>query len=119
MRLLCFGNPHLKEDNLVISLAPDLEVAGFQVIRCRSPEEVMYYLDTDCAIVDVARGIAAPQTVTPDQLRHTTMVSLHDFDLNFFLKLADKLGTQVTILAIPWDYPRDQVVPAIKNLTAT
>ncbi len=108
--LLFFGNPYLKGDNLIVDLADELKIPGYAIVKCTSPEEIMFYADKEFIIVDVAKNISEPIIITdPDQLNYKNIVSLHDFDLNFFLKLYKELGHKVKILAIPFNYKKEKL----------
>ena len=108
--LLVFGNPFLKEDNLAVNISDELNLEGYKIIKCTSPEEILFYSDKDFIILDVAKNISKPVLITnPDQLRSFNIVSLHDFDLNFFLKLYKELGNEVKILAIPQKYDKEKL----------
>ncbi|MBU0953446.1 MAG: hypothetical protein KKA90_03440 [Nanoarchaeota archaeon] len=113
--VLCFGNPHLQDDSLVASLMSSLALPGIEFISCTTPDDLL--LHKDFIILDVAKGITEPVFLAnPDQLRTRNLVSLHDFDLNFFLKLYAKLGNHFKVLAIPYDYDKEKAVTAITEL---
>lgn len=115
--LLCFGNPYIKEDNLIIDISAKLKIPGYEIKKCSSPEEILSYLDKDFIILDVAKGIDELSIITDaDQLNSTKLVTLHDFDLNFFLKLHKKIGNKIKILAVPCDYDADKLIMNIKKL---
>ena len=114
--LLCFGNPYLKEDNAVINIIKKIKLSKYKVIICTSPDEILLYAEKDFMIVDVAKGISKPIIIRdPKQLQTRSIVSLHDFDLNFFLKLYNQLGKKVKILAIP-QITKKNTEQEIKNL---
>jgi Ni,Fe-hydrogenase maturation factor len=105
--LLAFGNPYLKEDNLALELADILikeKIKGIEIVKCISPEEVMDYLDKDFYILDVVKGLKEVKMIDDiNMLQSGKMVSLHDFDLGFFLKLMKETGKidKVKIICIP------------------
>ncbi|MBW2967599.1 hydrogenase maturation peptidase HycI [Candidatus Woesearchaeota archaeon] len=105
--LLCFGNPYLENDNLAIRIADALiadQTPEIEIIKCISPEEVMHYTDKDFAILDVVKGLTEPRVIDDiGKLETGTMVSLHDFDLGFFLKLMKETGRleNIRIIGLP------------------
>jgi Ni,Fe-hydrogenase maturation factor len=111
--LLCFGNPYLDEDNLAIRLADSFlkeKLAGnarfkaVEIVKCISPDEILNYAGKDFFILDVVKGIKEVMLIDDiDKLNVGSMVSLHDFDLGFFLKLMKETGRveRVKIIGIP------------------
>jgi Ni,Fe-hydrogenase maturation factor len=105
--LLCFGNPYLDEDNLALQVADLIvkdRIKGLEVIKCVSPDEILSYTDKDFFILDVAAGLDKVTLIDDiDKLKSGNMVSLHDFDLGFFLKLMKETGKldKVRIICIP------------------
>ena len=100
--VLVFGNPYLKEDTLALRIANSLHLEG---VRFKISENVNDLLAEDYqAIMDVAYGV--PRVVLLedlDKLREHRLLSLHDYDVTFFLKLMKAMGRlgQVKIIAIP------------------
>jgi len=105
--LLCFGNPYLDEDNLALQVADLIikdRVKGLEVVKCVSPDEILSYTGKDFFILDVAQGAKEATLIDDiDRLKSASMVSLHDFDLGFFLKLMKETGKldKVRIICIP------------------
>jgi Ni,Fe-hydrogenase maturation factor len=105
--LLCFGNPYLDEDNLALQVADLIvkdRIKGLEVVKCVSPDEILSYTDKDFFILDVAAGLDKVTLIDDiDKLKSGNMVSLHDFDLGFFLKLMKETGKldKVRIICIP------------------
>ena len=107
--ILCFGNPFIDDDAAAQKLALSGEtgiktIAGHTLISCNSPEEIMFYLDKDFVILDVAKGIKKPMLINDLSMLETgKIVSLHDFDLAFFLNMMMKIGTKkkMKIIAVP------------------
>jgi hydrogenase 3 maturation protease len=105
--LLCFGNPYLEEDNLAINIADSLikdRIKGLEIIKCISPDEILSYTDKDFYILDVVKDAEEVMLIDDiDRLKTANMVSLHDFDLGFFLKLMKETGRidKIKIIGIP------------------
>lgn len=105
--VLCFGSRNRKGDDLAFHLAKKMKRKGVHWIACHSPEEIFYHMDKEFAILDVAEGIRKV-TVLEDasKLQQNRLVSLHDFDVGFFLKLLQKMGRhKIRIVAVPLGYP--------------
>jgi Ni,Fe-hydrogenase maturation factor len=102
--VLCFGNPFLKGDSLAQKAGKKIRIEGVRFVSCNSAEEIMFYLDKDFVILDVAKGIKKARIISDASMLDTgKIVSLHDFDLAFFLKVMKKLGgrKKVRIIALP------------------
>ncbi len=103
--VLCFGNALVEEDRMAKSIASVLKLKGFTFIPCDSPEIIASYIDREFIILDVAQNIHEPILITDiDHLADPKMVSLHDFDLAFFLKLQERMSgkkRRVRIVAVP------------------
>ena len=89
--LLTFGNPYIKEDNLAVRVADLIiedKVPGIEVVKCISPDEILSYIGKEFFILDVVKGAEDVMIIDDmDRLQSGKLVSLHDFDLGFFLKL--------------------------------
>lgn len=112
--VLCFGNPYLEIDNKVVNLVDSLKIENVQFVKCKNPDDILSYLDGDFIILDVAKGIKEPVVFSDvSKLNFSKMNSLHDFDLNFFLKLFNEFGVKVKILAVPLDYSSEKIKNAL------
>ncbi len=101
--LYVFGNPYLEQDRFAIEVARQLS-DKVRLVFCRNPDELLQAQDDEILIIDVVKNIKEPVCITdPAQLKTQSMVSLHDFDLGFFLNLLDRMGIhkQVRIIGIP------------------
>jgi hypothetical protein len=114
--VLCFGNPYLEIDNKVVNVVDSLGIEGVKFVKCRNPDDILNYLDKDFMILDVAKGIKEPVIIDDvSKLNFSNKTSLHDFDLNFFLKLFNEFGVKVKILAIPMDFDEKKIREIIYN----
>jgi len=120
--LLAFGNPYLKEDNLALELADLLikeKIKGIDIVKCISPEEVLDYLDKDFYILDVVKDLKKIMLIDDiDKLKSGKMVSLHDFDLGFFLKLMKETGKieKVKIICVPQTGDIKDLLPEVQKV---
>jgi Ni,Fe-hydrogenase maturation factor len=118
MKIYCFGNEYVKEDSQAKELADELEIEGVEFIKCNSPEDLLDEKER-IVILDVVKGIDKIQLLNIDQLKARNIVSLHDFDLNFFLKLMKSIGkiNDITIIGIPMDnVNKEQLKETIRKL---
>ena len=99
MKLHVFGNEYLKEDSFATEVA---EYVDAEIVSCRSPDEL---LDAEgpVRILDVVKDAESVRLITPERVKAQGMLSLHDFDLGFFLKLMKEMGMEkeIKIIGIP------------------
>lgn len=120
MKILVFGNPHVEDDALAVEIAQELKIAG---VKWQITDNLNDLLEPDFdAILDVGKGI--PHVVLLDEiekLKEHNMVSLHDYDVTFFLKLHKALGNleKIKIIAIPMGYDKKQAKIEIKSILKT
>ena len=108
MKILVFGNPLIKEDNLALKLIPRLKKhfsknKGLDFIETDSTEDLHKH-GKDLIILDVAIDIDKIELIDDlDRLAVGKVYSMHDFDLGYNLKIFQKLGLidSVRIIAIP------------------
>jgi len=106
-KILVFGNPYLKQDNLAVRVGKKLKVKGFEVVYCSNPDDLLNHDLSNSIILDVAQGISKTTFFTDiDSLEFSVIFSLHDFDLGFFLKLLKETGKleKVNIIGLPVGY---------------
>jgi len=90
-KLYVFGNQYLKEDSFAVDVARELK-KEMEVVFCDSPE-ALFDCEEAAVILDVVKGIEEPIIINDLPLLKTRkMLSLHDFDLAFFLKLFKEMG---------------------------
>ncbi len=125
--ILAFGNPYLNEDNFALKIADSIvedKIKNIEVIKCVSPEEVIHYTEKDFVILDVVKDLKDVILFDDiDRLKANSIISLHDFDLGFFLKLMKETGKleKVNIIGIPQqgneENIKKQVLTLIQSLT--
>ncbi|MFH1063750.1 MAG: hydrogenase maturation peptidase HycI [Candidatus Woesearchaeota archaeon] len=121
--LLAFGNPYLKEDNLALEIADAIiadKIKGIEVVKCVSPEEVLHYTDKEFYILDVVKDLHEVRVFDDiNKINARNIVSMHDFDLGFFLKLMKETGQidKVNIIGVPQEGDikvlKDEVIKVI------
>ena len=120
--ILVFGNPLMEADSLALRILPQLRKLlpdiEFVELDGTESEEIARY-GPDVTILDVAKGIEKPVVIADlDQLDLPRVVSMHDFDLAWNLKLLKKIGKirSVKIVAVPTAYPDKMAIEKIKEL---
>ena len=116
-QLFVFGNEFLADDAFAREVASDLGDI-FDVVHCRSPEQLLDTDSDELNILDVVRGIENPMMITDiDRIRTRSMISLHDFDLGFFLHLMEGMGMRkfVRIFGVPETGNSKEVARVIKG----
>ena len=107
-KLYVFGNEYLENDSFAGKIASQLQnklddVETISIIRCTSPDDLLD-ADDDITILDVVKNIKEPILITDiSKLKINNMVSLHDFDLAYFLNLMKELdmNKNIRIIGIP------------------
>lgn len=128
MKVSVFGNPDLKEDNLVVKMVPELRRRLIEIeFVVEDPSEGLKPPSDKAGpcqwvILDVAVGIDKIR-VFEDLSKLTTerKSSLHDYDVSMELKLLKKLGKvdRLKIVAIPMGMDRkkalDEIIKILKK----
>jgi len=98
--LYVFGNEHLQEDAMARKVA-ELLRGKVNIVHCRSPDDLLEADESVIMILDVVKGAEKVMVITDvSRLKTGNMMSLHDFDLGFFLNLMQQLGQGKTIKII-------------------
>lgn len=98
-----FGNEFLEFDNFALEVAKALD-KKFNIIRCTSPDDLLSSDDGKIVILDVVKGARKPMLIEDvSKIKSKNMLSLHDFDLGFFLNLMKEMGIKrkIKIIGIP------------------
>jgi Ni,Fe-hydrogenase maturation factor len=106
MQVFVFGNEYIEQDKAAKSLMPLLQERFDKIdfIPCTTPEQLLEAGEDTIRILDVVKGIEKPIIIeNVEQLKTNKLISLHDFDVAFFLNLMKELGIQknIKILGIP------------------
>lgn len=118
-KILVFGNPYLKEDNLAVKISKKLDVPGFEVKHCTNPDDLLNHDLNNSIILDVAKGIEKVDVFNDiDSLEFSVIFSLHDFDLSYFLKILKETGKvkDINIIGVPQGYDEEKAVGEVKEL---
>ncbi|MGD9276054.1 MAG: hypothetical protein PVJ67_02685 [Candidatus Pacearchaeota archaeon] len=101
MRLVFLGNEFLEEDSLAKKIGEILK-NDFEVINVRDSFELMSLLNEsgvdEIILIDVVENLNEVKKISVDELRNDSILSAHDFDAGFVLKL---VGKNFKIIGIP------------------
>lgn len=108
MRVLVFGNPLMREDNLALKLIPKLRKEfsnnkDLDFVEFDSTED-LHKQGRNLIILDVAEGVEEVEIIEDlDRLSTGKRYSMHDFDLSYNLKILKRIGIlkSIRIIAIP------------------
>ena len=102
MKLFVFGSLSPGDD-----IAPRVARAlgnGFQPVFTDDPAAIIG--EKQAVILDAVRGIRKVTVLSGvKSIKGTRLSSLHDFDLGYFLRLADELGIvpEITVVGLPME----------------
>ncbi len=102
-KIYVFGNEHLEDDRLSRDIGRLLN-KKFKIVNCRSPDELLEAGEEEILLLDVVDGIKEPIIISDiRQIKANKMLSLHDFDLGFFLNLMEEMGIKkkIKIIGVP------------------
>jgi len=102
MKVLCLGNEFIEEDSLAKLVGKLLSDEGFEVINIKDSFELVNYLGDNekFVVLDVVEGLEDVRLLGVDDLKDNKIITAHDFDAGFFLKLLDE-DAKVKIIGIP------------------
>jgi len=102
-----------------LQLAAKTKLTGAKLVAVNSADGLLEHLESTFVILDVAKGIKKPVVLQGTAALSTgKLVSLHDFDIAFFLKLAERAGLQknTTIIALPMGMPLREAEKVLPKL---
>ena len=121
-RFFAAGNPAIPRDSLAIRLAGLIDEPEFEPLL--DPLELLQ-IDEPVVILDVAKGISETQWIHASESRRLqrqrSMMSLHDFDLQFVLNMGRALGElpDIWILAVPMEGSLEELLPVVEKAIAS
>lgn len=123
VKFLVFGNRILKNDSLPVLLIPELQrqFPNF-VFKEFDPNENLEREGRDLNIIDTIEGIDRVVLLTDiDKIRRSPVVSMHDFDLGYSLKLLKKLKLldSVKIFGVPMKIKKEDAIGQLSELIAS
>lgn len=100
--LYVFGNEFLRDDCFAGIVSENLK-DKFSIEHCRSPDDLLE-AKGNIVILDVVKNTKEPILIDDvSKIKTRSLVSLHDFDLGFFLNLMEGMGInkKIKIIGIP------------------
>jgi len=116
-KVYIFGNEYVNQDNFAHKVAGFFK-KPFKHVHCESPDFLFDTKEKDITIIDVVQNIEEPLIIVDaDQVMSNNIVSLHDFDLGFTLKLLKKLGKEknIKIIGIPSEGDPEKIAKKVEK----
>ena len=117
--VLCFGNEFIKEDSLAKEIADELFIKNVRFVKCDNLSEILEYREENLYILDVAEGIDEVKVIEDiDNINTRNIISLHDFDLGYFLRLMKENGKikKIRVIAIPFGFDKDKAKEELRKV---
>ncbi len=88
-----------------------------EFVKSDNPQDILDAGYDKITIIDVAKGIKKARILSIDELKTRKIVTLHDFDLGFFLQIMKESGVvqDIKIIGIPEEWDRE-TIEEVKNL---
>jgi hypothetical protein len=109
-KILVFGNKYLEEDSLALEVAMEL---GMDYQEVNDSFQIITLDLNDYIILDVVKGISKPGIVSGEAIKTNNLLSLHDFDLGFILKLRN---SNPIIIGLPMKYEKEDAVREVREI---
>ncbi len=119
-RVLCLGNEFIEEDSFAKKVGERLskELEESEFIDIKDSFELLNYLQEDnesIFILDVVENLDEVRLLEIEDLKESKIMSAHDFDASFFLKLIGK-NKKIKIIGIPMKGDVEKVKEIVKSL---
>lgn len=101
MKILCLGNELIERDSFAKKIGEELRNEGYNIIEIKDIFQLIQELNNqdEIIILDVVEKIKEVCFLKPSDLKHSKIISAHDFDAGFVLSLLDL--EKIKILGIP------------------
>ncbi|MFH1521857.1 MAG: hypothetical protein ABIF18_02770 [archaeon] len=116
VKILSLGNEFIAEDSFAKKISDSLP-DDFDIINIKDSFQLMEILNEveNPIILDVVKGLEKVRLISIDDLRNDSILSAHDFDAGYVLKL---IGKECKIIGIPpegnFDEIRKEVLEILK-----
>ncbi len=113
--LYVFGNEYLESDSFAKEMAEELKEKA-RITSCTTPDLLLDAEEEEIIILDVIKNVKETTVITDAaQLKINKLVSMHDFDLAYFLELMKQLGMakKIKIIGIPESGDKKKIVKEI------
>jgi len=114
MKILCLGNEFIKQDSLAKKVGILLEKQGYEIINIKNSFEMISYLQKkeDLIILDVVENLKEVKTLKIKDLKENNILTAHDFDASFFMKL---MGKELKIIGLPQEGNPNKISEQLHN----
>ena len=116
MKLVFLGNECIEEDSLGKKIEKDFE-KEFEIINVKDSFQLMSLLNENSCeeiiLIDVVKGLEKVRKISVDDLSENNILSAHDFDAGYVLKL---IGKQFKIIGIPQSGDEDKIKEGVLEL---
>lgn len=115
-KIICLGNEFVKEDSLAKKVG-DLLKNDFEIVNIKNSFELISILNSNenLLILDVVLDLNNVKEISVNDLRTDSIISAHDFDAGFILKLIGK-NKNIRIIGIPMQGDLEKIREDIKKL---
>lgn len=100
-KILCLGNEFIEEDSFAKKIGTELGKKGYEIVNIKDSFQLMDELnkENEMIILDVADKLKEVKLLRVDELKENKIMSAHDFDSGFVLKLFE--NKKIKIIGIP------------------
>ena len=119
MKVLVFGNKYLECDSMAIKVSELLQDENIEFQACEDLSQLLELKDDKLTLMDVVYNIEEPMIIEDiKKLRVNQSLSLHDFDLAYFLKLLEEIGRikKIKIIGVPQKGDPKEIAEKVKKL---
>ena len=113
-KLITLGNEFIEVDSLAKKIG-ELLKDDFEIIPIKNSFQLMTVLNEteNPIILDVVQDLQEPKIIPIENLRNDSILSAHDFDAGYAIKLVDK---PVKIIGIPMQGDEEEIKQKILQL---
>ena len=113
-KLITLGNEFIEKDSLAKKVG-DLLKNNFEIINIKDSFQLMTILNEtkNPIILDVIQNLQEPKIIPVENLKNDSILSAHDFDAGYTIKLVDK---PVKIIGIPMQGDIEQIKKEVLTL---
>lgn len=115
VKILCLGNEFIEEDSFAKKISSELKKDNHDIIDIKDSFQLMEELNktNDFIILDVVENIKDVQILSISDLKNIKIMTTHDFDAGFILKLFE--GKNIKIIGLPIKEDVDIIREKIKK----
>jgi len=114
-KILCLGNEFIEEDSLAKKVGESLK-NDFEVVNIKDSFQLMSLLnecEEEIIILDVVKNLSEVKVIGINELRNDSILSAHDFDAGYVLKL---IGKEIKLIGIPMQGDEEEILEKIRTI---